>query len=95
MSLPLIFLFLNALWQTVLMVLVSGTASFLLGLPLGVLLVLTRPGQIQERPTLHHLLGLGINAGRSVPFIILMVALIPLTRLLGGHPLEPPLPSCR
>jgi D-methionine transport system permease protein len=84
MSLPVFFLLLNALWQTVLMVMVSGAASFLLGLPLGVLLVLTRPGQIQERPIFHRLLGLVINAGRSVPFIILMVALIPLTRLLVG-----------
>jgi len=45
---------------------------------------LTRPGQIQERPIFHRLLWLVINAGRSVPFIILMVALIPLTRLLVG-----------
>jgi D-methionine transport system permease protein len=84
MSLPLVSLLLKALYQTVLMVLVSGAVGFLLGLPLGVLLFLTRPGQIQERPAFHRVLGLVVNAGRSVPFIILMVAIIPLTRLLVG-----------
>jgi D-methionine transport system permease protein len=84
MSPPVISLLLSALFQTVLMVSISGAASFLLGLPLGVLLYLTRPGQILERPAFHRFLGLLINAGRSVPFIILMVALIPLTRFVVG-----------
>lgn len=84
MPLPMVLLLLKALYQTTLMVLVSGAVGFLLGLPLGVLLFLTRPGQIQGRPTFHRALGLIVNAGRSVPFIMLMVALIPLTRLLVG-----------
>lgn len=54
------------------------------GLPLGVLLVVTDRGGIWERPLLNRVLGVVVNVGRSVPFIILMVAVVPITRLIVG-----------
>lgn len=79
---------LNLLWQslgeTLLMVLGSATFSVLFGLPLGVALHVSKPGQILASPWLNRLLGSVVNLGRSVPFIILMVAIIPFTRLITG-----------
>lgn len=74
----------KALWETLYMVAVSGGLSFSLGIPLGVLLYVSREGRIMENRMANILLGSLVNAGRSVPFIILMVAIIPLTRLLTG-----------
>lgn len=74
----------ESLWETIYMVVVSGAVSALLGIPLGVLLYVTRRGQILARPTLHKILGIVVNATRSIPFIILMVAVIPFTRLIIG-----------
>jgi D-methionine transport system permease protein len=84
MSLAMMKLLFEALGQTILMVLCSGAAAFLIGLPLGVLLFITQPGQIEARPYFQRLLGLTVNAGRSVPFIILLVAILPFTRWLVG-----------
>lgn len=80
----MISLLLKALGQTLLMVFTSGAIGFLLGVPLGVLLFITKPGQFEARPSLNRMLGLAVNAGRSVPFVILMVAIVPLTRWLVG-----------
>jgi D-methionine transport system permease protein len=77
-------LLVEALGQTLLMVFASGAIGFLLGLPLGVVLFVTSRGQIEEAPVLNRILGLAVNAGRSVPFIILLVAIVPLTRILVG-----------
>ncbi len=74
----------KALWETLYMVTVSGLVSALLGIPLGVLLHVSRAGQILARPRLHSVLGVIVNAARSIPFIILMVAVIPLTRMIIG-----------
>ncbi|OED45624.1 methionine ABC transporter permease [Endozoicomonas sp. (ex Bugula neritina AB1)] len=74
----------KALWETLYMVAVSGSLSFALGIPLGVLLYVSRGGRIMENRLANVVLGSIVNAGRSVPFIILMVAIIPLTRLLTG-----------
>ena len=73
-----------SLWQTVQMVAVSAAIAALLGIPLGVLLLTTDKGHILENLLLNRILGAIVNATRSVPFIILMVAIIPLTRLLVG-----------
>ncbi len=63
----------------------AGTVlATLVGLPLGILLTTTCPGHILEQPLLHRLCGSIVNVGRSVPFIILMVAIIPMTRLIVG-----------
>jgi D-methionine transport system permease protein len=77
-------LFAGALAETALMVGASGFLSLLLGLPLGLLLVITAPGGISQRPAFNRGLGAVINAFRSTPFIILLVALIPFTRLIVG-----------
>jgi D-methionine transport system permease protein len=75
---------LNSLGQTLVMTLISGAISFVLGLPLGLILVGTAPGGIWENRWVSKILGSVVNAVRSLPFIILLVALIPLTRLIVG-----------
>ncbi|MFP2926626.1 methionine ABC transporter permease [Pyxidicoccus sp. 3LG] len=70
--------------ETLYMTLVAAVLVMLAGLPLGVLLVASDRGGLWERPTLHRVLGTLVNVGRSVPFIILMVAIVPLTRLVVG-----------
>ncbi|WP_437815175.1 methionine ABC transporter permease [Sorangium sp. So ce1078] len=70
--------------ETLYMASVSAILVLLAGLPLGVLLVITDRGGLWERPLLNRLLGTLVNVARSVPFIILMVAIVPLTRLLVG-----------
>ncbi|MGL4207621.1 MAG: methionine ABC transporter permease [Aeromonadaceae bacterium] len=84
MSEAMINLLLQALGETLLMVLASALFSGLIGIPLGVALHVTKPGQILQHPVLNKLLGTLVNLGRSVPFIILLVAIIPLTRLIVG-----------
>jgi D-methionine transport system permease protein len=84
MSLDDLPLFATALGETVTMVGLSGLLSLALGLPLGLVLVITDRGGIWRQATLNRLLGALINAFRSTPFIILLIALIPVTRLLVG-----------
>ncbi|MRX72051.1 methionine ABC transporter permease MetI [Bacillus lacus] len=74
----------DALVETLVMVGFSLLFSTLIGLPLGVLLVVTRKGHLLENPLVFKVLNSIINVFRSVPFIILMVAIIPLTRLIVG-----------
>ncbi len=62
----------------------SGLIALLIGLPIGLVLVCTDRGGIVEQPTVNRILGAVVNSFRSVPFIILMVALIPFTRLIAG-----------
>ncbi len=84
MSQRLIELLLEALGETLAMVGLSAGLAVLLGLPLGVLLLVTRPGHILAAPVFNRVAGLLVNAARSTPFIILMVAIIPLTRAIAG-----------
>lgn len=84
MSSAMLELILMATLDTLYMVAVSGVIATALGVPLGVLLYITRPGQILARPLINQALGIITNIGRSVPFIILMVAIIPFTRLIAG-----------
>jgi D-methionine transport system permease protein len=77
-------LFAASLGETAVMVGVSGALSLVLGLPLGLLLVITDQGGIWERLAMNRTLGVVVNAFRSTPFIILLVALIPFTRLIVG-----------
>lgn len=82
---PVLFnLLLQSIWKTVIMTLASGVISFVAGLPLALILVATDRGGIAENLVVNRALGWVINGFRSVPFIILLVALIPLTRLLVG-----------
>jgi D-methionine transport system permease protein len=84
MSQAMLGLLLDAFLETTLMVVVSSALAGIIGVPLGVVLVTTGPGHILERPMVHRPLGAVVNAGRSTPFIILLVAVIPLTRLVVG-----------
>ncbi|MEK1930795.1 MAG: methionine ABC transporter permease [Pararhizobium sp.] len=77
-------LILESLKQTATMVVVAALLSTLIGLPLGILLVATEPGHILERPLFNRVIGTVVNLVRSTPFIILMVAIIPFTRLIVG-----------
>jgi D-methionine transport system permease protein len=78
---PLIF---NATLETLYMVLFATFFTVLIGLPLGVLLFVSRRNGILPMPRLHSVLGTIINVGRSLPFVVLLVALIPFTRLIIG-----------
>jgi D-methionine transport system permease protein len=84
MSLDDLPLFATALGETAVMVGISGVLSLVIGLPVGLLLVLTAEGGIWRQPLFNRVLGAVVNAFRSIPFIILLIALIPLTRLVVG-----------
>ena len=84
MSAEMIPLLTKALGETVYMVAVSMVISSALGIPLGVLLATTAKGQILECMPLNRTIGAVVNALRSIPFIILMVAIIPFTRFIVG-----------
>ncbi len=84
MSVEMVNLLLLAMGQTIYMTLVSGFLSVLFGLPLGVLLYVTRKNRFLAAPRFHQILSAVVNALRSIPFIILLVALIPVTRFLVG-----------
>lgn len=84
MSADLLPLLTKALGETVYMVIVSMIVASLIGIPLGVLLATTAKGQILECMPLNRAIGAVVNALRSIPFIILMVAIIPFTRFIVG-----------
>jgi D-methionine transport system permease protein len=75
---------LGSLGETLVMTAVSGAISFTIGLPLGLILVGTSPGGLSENRWVNLIVGAIVNSFRSLPFIILLVALIPLTRLIVG-----------
>ena len=77
-------LFATSLWETVVMVGISGIAGALIGIPLGVFLRLTDQGGILQNGPANKVVGWLVNAVRSTPFIILLVAIIPFTRLMTG-----------
>lgn len=84
MSADLLPLLSKALGETVYMVVVSMVLSTAVGVPLGILLHTTAKGGILKSPALNKGIGAVVNAIRSIPFIILLVAIIPFTRLLVG-----------
>lgn len=84
MSSAMLNLILKATLDTLYMVGVSGVIAALVGVPLGVMLYVTRPRQILAQPFTNQVLGIVTNIGRSIPFIILMVAIIPFTRMIAG-----------
>ena len=77
-------LLIKALGQTVYMVSISMLIASLIGIPLGILLVVTEKDNILSCPIVNRPLSFIINIIRSIPFIILMVAIIPFTRILAG-----------
>ncbi|MBP2664842.1 MAG: metI 2 [Firmicutes bacterium] len=84
MSQDMLMLLVEGLGETFYMVTVSSLVSALFGIPLGVVLVVTGKGHIKENLVFNQTLGAIVNAARSTPFIILMVAIIPFTRIIVG-----------
>lgn len=83
-------LMLEGTWESIVMTGVATLFAYVLGIPLGVLLVLTSPGGLHPHKALNAVLGWIVNMGRSIPFIILLVAIIPFTRLVVGTSLGVP-----
>jgi D-methionine transport system permease protein len=84
MSPELVRLLVQAALDTLQMVAVAASLGTLVGLPLGVFLATSGRGELLAAPWLNRVLGLVVNATRSTPFIILVVAIIPFTRLIAG-----------
>ena len=84
MSNEMIELLIKSFWETGYMVVASTVLASLIGIPLGIILTVTRNGHILPNAVINSVLGVIVNATRSTPFIILMVAIIPLARMLVG-----------
>lgn len=84
MSDQMFWLLVNGTIETVVMTFVSGFFGFVLGIPTGVLLFITRKGQILEHRMANRVISVLVNIFRSIPFIILIVWMIPFTRMLVG-----------
>ncbi len=84
MSPELINMIASSTLDTLVMVALAGLFGTLAGLPLGVFLATSRSGELFPAPTINRVVGLIVNATRSTPFIILVVAIVPLTRLIAG-----------
>ncbi len=76
--------FWKSIEETLQMLLLSGLFSFAAGLILGIALVVTREGNILENKVIHQIIDKAVNLFRSIPFVILITALIPLTKLIVG-----------
>ncbi len=74
----------NGIGETLCMVVISTVISYMIGIPLGIILVVTDKEGIRPIPALQKVLGLIINLLRSVPFLILLIMMIPVTRKLVG-----------
>ena len=77
-------------WDTIVMTTVSTVFAYIIGIPIGVALVLTQRGGLHPHRIVAAVLGWIVNIGRSLPFIILLVALIPFTRFIVGTSLGTP-----
>ena len=74
----------KGVWDTLLMTGLSTFVAYLIGLPMGVIMILTQPHGIRPNKAINSILGWIINIGRSLPFIILMIALFPFTKFIVG-----------
>ncbi len=70
--------------ETLLMTFLASLFAIIIGFPIGTLLFLTKKNQLLANKTLNHVLSLIVNVGRSIPFVILMIAVIPFTRFIVG-----------
>lgn len=84
MSDAMIELFFKGIWETIVMTFFSGFFGFVLGLPIGVALFITSKGQLKENRKLNVAISLWVNIFRAIPFIILIVWMIPFTRMIVG-----------
>jgi D-methionine transport system permease protein len=74
----------DGLWDTLRMTLLATLFAYIGGMPIGIILTITRKGGVVENRIVNAVLGLIVNIGRSIPFLILLVMVIPLTRLIVG-----------
>lgn len=79
----------DGILESIFMILVSSFAAYLIGLPLGILLVVSDKEGIKPNLTLNKILGVIVNLVRSIPFIILLILILPLTKLLAGTVIGP------
>ena len=79
----------EGVWESVYMTLATTALAYVLGLPMGVLLTVTKRGGIAAAPRFHAVFGLVVNILRSLPFLILMFFVIPFTRLVAGTSIGP------
>lgn len=84
MSEPMLWMLFHGTLETILMTFAAGLFGFTIGLPAGVLLFMTRTGQVLENKLMNRLISIIVNIFRSIPFIILIVWMIPFTRALVG-----------
>lgn len=84
MSPEIIDLMLQGIQETLIMVCVSTVIAAIIGIPLGITLVTSSKGHILQNAVVHQILSAIVNIIRSIPFIILMVAIIPFTRIVAG-----------
>ncbi len=83
-NMDLVKLLLGATWETLLMVFFSALMGYVIGLPLGVLLTISGSDGISPRPVLYRVLDLIVNILRSIPFLILLIMIIPFTKFIVG-----------
>lgn len=74
----------NGIWETLYMTIVSTVFAYVFGIPLGVILYITDKKGICNNGIIHFIVGAVVNMIRSVPFLILLVAILPFTRLIVG-----------
>ena len=79
----------EGVWESVYMTLATTALAYVLGLPMGVLLTVTKRGGIAAAPRFHTVFGWVVNILRSLPFLILMFFVIPFTRLVAGTSIGP------
>ncbi|MBK3745646.1 ABC transporter permease [Paraburkholderia aspalathi] len=84
MSQAMLNLLWRSFWETILMTGMSSVISLVVGLPMAIVMIMTERGGLAQNLTVNTILGALINGFRSVPFIILLVALIPVTRFIVG-----------
>ena len=82
-------LLLDNTWISIYMTLISTLIAYVIGLPLGVILVVTAPGGLRPSKTLYKILDFVVNIVRSVPFLILLITIMPLTKLIVGKSYGP------
>lgn len=82
-------LLVEGVWESVYMTLATTALAYVLGLPMGVLLTVTKRGGIAAAPRFHAVFGWVVNILRSLPFLILMFFVIPFTRLVAGTSIGP------
>lgn len=84
MSPEMIQLLVDGTWETLYMTIVSTAVSYVLGIPIGVILYITGEGGIKRNRAVNLIVGTVVNILRSVPFLILLVAILPFTRAVVG-----------